>query len=149
MEKPESILVLKSGSCNWRGCMFCGYGRIVGYKPTEENVKKDFDLFFQNVGKDAGTVKVFGSGSFLDEKQVPASMRRYFIEKCAHIGVKNLVIESRPEHITESKLAEFRNLNLTVAIGLEAADDLILEKINKGFKVKDFEEAVEKLKKAK
>jgi len=126
--------------------MFCGYGRILGYKPTEENVKREFDEFFSRLGNEVDTVKVFGSGSFLSEKQIPASMRRYFIEKCVQAGVKNLVIESRPEHITEGKLAEFKGLNLTVAIGLEVADDLMLDKINKGFKLKDYEQAVEKLK---
>ena len=147
-EMTDSILILKSGSCSWKKCIFCGYGRIIGYRATEENVRREFDLFFSQIKTDTDSVKVFGSGSFLDEKQVPQSMRRYFIEKCLSKNVKRLTIESRPEHITGEKLGEFKGLELTVAIGLEAADNQILDEINKGFHLEDYEKAVDAAKKA-
>lgn len=138
----ERILILKSGLCAWAKCFFCGYGRIPGKTPCFENLKKEFDSFSDSLsGTD--TIKVFGSGSFLDEKQVPREARRYFIEKCMDKGVRNLTVESRPEFINRGVLNEFRGINLTVAIGLEVADDASLDKIDKGFHLHDFEKAVD------
>jgi hypothetical protein len=138
----EATLILKAGNCSWRGCMFCGYGRNTGYRPTEENLKREFDGFFSNTGGEVDTIKVFGSGSFLDEKQVPEKARAYFAEKCRERKIKKLVVESRPEHVSREKLAGFSGLELVVAIGLEVADDRLLDRINKGFHLKDYEKAV-------
>ena len=138
----EKTLILKSGKCAWAKCFFCGYGRIPGKKPSFENLKREFDSFFDSLfGVD--TIKVFGSGSFLDEKQVPREARMYFIERCKDKGITNLTIESRPEFIKEEILEEFKGIDLTVAIGLEIADDVILDKINKGFHLSDFENSAE------
>jgi len=137
---PEKILVLKSGVCGWARCRFCGYGRMPGNEPTYPNLRKEFDSFFREV-QAGDTVKVFGSGSFLDVKQVPKDARRYFIDKCNEKGVMKLTIESRPEYIKKEALDEFSGLDLTVAIGLEVADDKILDRISKGFHLKDYEEA--------
>ena len=142
----EKVLVLKSGSCSWAKCCFCGYGRTPGKEPTPTNLKKDFDAFFNDV-RTGDTVKVFGSGSFLDTKQVPLDARAYFIEKCRSIGIEKLFIESRPEYINETALKDFAGINLSVAIGLEVADDALLDKINKGFHLKDYEEASAKIRK--
>ncbi len=138
----ESVLLLESGRCAWGRCIFCGYGRRNGKLPTVENLKREFDSFFGDLNPKTKEIKVFGSGSFLDEKQVPEEARRYFIEKCIENGIKKITIESRPEFINEAKLKEFKGLELIVAIGLEVADDKILDRINKGFHLKDFERAV-------
>lgn len=138
----ERILVLKSGACSWAKCCFCGYGRIPGKVPAFAGMRKDFDSFFRDVQK-GDTVKVFGSGSFLDVKQVPLEARAYFIEKFKESGAQKLFIESRPEYINEAALKEFARIELSVAIGLEVADDALLDKINKGFHVKDYANAAD------
>ena len=140
----DKVLVLKSGACGWAKCCFCGYGRIPGKEPSFQNLKKDFDAFYGGVHA-GDAVKVFGSGSFLDVKQVPADARRYFIERFKESGAKKLYIESRPEYITEEALKEFSGIELSVAIGLEVADDALLDKINKGFHLKDYAEAATKI----
>lgn len=137
----ERIFFLKSGKCAWKRCLFCGYGRTCGIEPTVENLIKEFDLFFGNLNNNITHLKVFGSGSFLDEKQVPKEARLYFIEKCRKNSIKELTIESRPEFITSEKLREFNGITLTVAVGLEVADNHILDKINKGFCLRDYENA--------
>jgi archaeosine synthase alpha-subunit len=138
----ERILVLKSGACSWAKCCFCGYGRIPGKVPELAGMKKDFDLFYNTIQK-GDTVKVFGSGSFLDVKQVPLDSRTYFIEKFKASGAQKLFIESRPEYVNEAALKEFAGIELSVAIGLEIADDALLDKINKGFHIKDYAEAAD------
>lgn len=138
----ERTFFLKSGRCAWAGCLFCGYGKICGKEPTVENLRKEFDSFFrENFNSNITHIKVFGSGSFLDEKQVPREARQYFIEKCKKNGITGLTIESRPEFITAEKLREFNDIDLTVAVGLEVADNSVLDKINKGFCLRDYENA--------
>jgi archaeosine synthase len=138
----ERILVLKSGACSWAKCCFCGYGRIPGKAPVFAGMKKDFDSFYNTVQK-GDAVKVFGSGSFLDVKQVPLEARAYFIEKFLESGAQKLFIESRPEYIDPDALKEFSGIELSVAIGLEVADDALLDKINKGFHIDDYAKAAD------
>ncbi|MBN2014653.1 MAG: DUF5591 domain-containing protein [Candidatus Altiarchaeota archaeon] len=142
---PEKIFLLKFGRCKWSKCLFCGYGASEGRKPESENMKRYFDLFFDTLEPEIDHIKVFGSGSFFDEQQMPAEGRRYFIERCRQAGIRKLMVESRPEFITPGVLGEFSDMQLEVAIGLEVADDRILDKINKGFHLRDFERAVEVL----
>ncbi len=138
----ERIFFLKSGKCAWGGCLFCGYGKFYSKESTVESLREEFDSFFrENLDNKTTHVKVFGSGSFLDEKQIPGESKQYFIERCKESSIKELTIESRPEFITAGKLKEFNGINLTVAVGLEVADNHILDKINKGFCLRDYENA--------
>jgi hypothetical protein len=134
------IFLLKFGRCSHAKCLFCGYGTMDGKRPDYSGIRKEVDDFFLNVAA-GDLVKVFGSGSFLDERQMPPDARTYFIEACRKAGVKQLTIESRPEYIKTEVLEEFAGMDLTIAIGLEVADDKILDKMNKGFHRKDFERA--------
>jgi len=134
------ILFLNSGGCAWGKCLFCGYGRIQGKNPSVDGLKKEFDSFF-SMFDGVEHVKVFGSGSWLDGNQVPGEARAYFINLCRKKGVKKLTIESRPEFITKDGLKEFKDIDFEIAIGLEIANNRILEKIAKGFGIEDFEAA--------
>ncbi|OYT26913.1 MAG: hypothetical protein B6U97_02805 [Candidatus Altiarchaeales archaeon ex4484_96] len=71
----EAVLVLKSGRCEWGKCLFCGYGRIQGDNPSSGVFQKKIDDFIQNLDINVKQIKVFGSGSFFDEKQVSATNR--------------------------------------------------------------------------
>jgi archaeosine synthase len=139
---PNKTLILKSGACSWGKCIFCGYGRIAGKRYSGSELTKEFDSFFTGV-TEGDSVKIFGSGSFLDEKQVPADARKHFISLCKEKKVGKLFIESRPEFIIKEKLEEFRGLSASIAIGLEVADDKSLDKVNKGFHLRDYEKAAE------
>ena len=132
------ILVLKYGRCSWGKCVFCGYGKIMGKSVNAKHIISDFKKFFENLEDDVEQIKVFGSGSFLDEKQIPKEARDYFFLECKKRNI-NLIIESRPEFINEN--IDFFNLNFTLAVGLEVADDSILDKIKKGFHLGNFEKA--------
>ncbi len=144
MTYPVKSLFLSSGACAWGKCLFCGYGRIHGKNPTVERLKREFDSFFSMLNGEKW-VKVFISGSWLDDKQIPEEARRYFISMCMKNGVKKLTVESRPEFITNERLNEFRGVDFEIAIGLEIANDKILERIDKGFAVADFESAARKV----
>ncbi|CEG12139.1 putative Radical SAM domain protein [groundwater metagenome] len=134
-----ATLILNSGRCTWGKCIFCGYGKIYK-KRTNKDLLAILDDFFANL-KDDSVVKIFGSGSFFDEKQISKEIFEYFIEKTKENKISKIYLESRPEFITKEKILCLKETNaeINIAIGLESASDKILKTINKGFKVKDFE----------
>ncbi|HIQ50304.1 MAG TPA: radical SAM protein [Nanoarchaeota archaeon] len=143
----EKILILQSGKCAWGKCYACGWGKIDYGKPDLHKLKRKIDEFFRKVSN-IDRVKIFCSGSFFDENQFPKVIREYIAKKCKEKNVKELVVESRPEFIKEEIIKPLtKYVNLVVAIGLEAADNKILEKYQKGFYVEDYIKACELLKK--
>jgi len=145
----SKTFILKSGKCSWGNCIYCGYGKIEGYAPTTENVNRDLDKFFEHIGKDFTQIKIFGSGSFLDKKQFTKESRLHFLDLCKKKGIKKVLFESRPEHITDETLKDFKDTEYTVAIGLEVADNSILKKLKKGSTVEQFKKAAETIHKNK
>ena len=136
-------IVIESGKCAWGKCVFCGFGKNIGIQPNVEKLK---EIFIKKMKKfedvNIRTLKIFCSGSFLDDNQFPPEFRKYVNDYCSTHGIENLVIETRPEFITSEKLKDFSNVSLCVAIGLEVADDKILRKLNKGITLQDYEDAV-------
>ncbi len=141
-EKKVKVIIPKSGKCSWGKCIFCGYGKEE--YPVNVQVLKAW-LDKQLLDFHGDTLVVYCSGSFLDDAQFPKEFRKYLVKKCKEKGIKHLQIESRPEFITDEKLEEFKGLDLTVAIGLEVADNEALKRIAKGMTVEDFIEAANKV----
>lgn len=141
-EKSKTY-ILNSGKCAWGKCIFCGYGKIEGMKPATENIKADIDKFFKNFEKGIIQIKIFGSGSFTDEKQFPRESRKYFIERCKEHNIKKIVFESRAEYITDETLKDFKGIDYAVAIGLEVADNAALKKLKKGLTTEIYKKAAE------
>jgi radical SAM enzyme (TIGR01210 family) len=137
--------IITTRGCSWRKCYMCGYwseSRDLG----EDALKEQMDRIFEKLG-DARILKIFTSGSFLDEKEISAELRTHFLDRCREAGIKKLIIESRPEFIESERLGDFRGFELEVGIGLETANDFIRENcINKGFSFSDFVRAAEVLK---
>ena len=106
--------------------------------------KEKFDGF-----KDQGMVKVYTSGSLLEDREIPVEFQETVLRDCAELG-KELIVESRCEQLTEEKLAWATSINSTFtgAIGVEAYDDEVLRfHVNKGFTTKSWDRAVANLKK--
>ena len=149
-EMKSASIILERGACSWGRCYFCGWGkRFVDV--TEEELRRKFTRFLEkNVKRrKVKVVKIFSSGSFLDEKQFSRDFVKFCIEKAKEAGAKAIVIESRPEFVQDSVL-EYINvegIEIHVAIGLELADDEVLLKYyRKGLSVRDYLRAVETLK---
>ena len=133
------VLILSSGRCGWGQCLFCGWGKKTAAVDVEALKRRvNYELI-----PELETLKVFSSGSFFDDRQFPPEFREWFAQKCRDMKIKEVIVESRPEFITEPNLEQFKGINLTVAIGLEVADDKILSKLKKGFEVADFEIAAQ------
>ncbi len=147
MSEREAVFVLKRGSCSWGKCTYCGFGRQ-SQEASPELLERDIEEFFGNLPPATDTIKVYGSGSFFDDSQFPPEQRKRFAEYCKLKKIKRLIVETRPEFVSQEKLGELEGLDYTVAIGLEVADNEALKKINKGFTLEDFERAIRTIKKA-
>lgn len=116
----------------------CGYREASLSHVTEEDLLKQLD---EAVSRYRGEqfVKIYTSGSFLDDNEVPRSVRAKFFE--AFSGCERILFESRPEFITEDSLRDVPK-TATIALGLESSDPVVLERsVHKGFTPDDIRRA--------
>jgi len=142
----EGTIILQCPPCSWNQCIFCGYSKDCQSKvqPSTEDFLKQLNFYF-NTYKTGGNLEIYNSGSFLDDKQISSESRISIFRQLAEEKITSITIESRPEYIKEEKIKplinEFKG-KLTMAIGLEVADDILLKKLKKGFTLKEVEKAI-------
>ncbi|MFB6075352.1 MAG: archaeosine biosynthesis radical SAM protein RaSEA [Haloarculaceae archaeon] len=144
-------IILNTGGCRWAragGCTMCGYvaesveGGSVAHEDLMAQVEACRDHEREHADEPAGQVKIYTSGSFLDEREVPAETRRAIAETFADRD--RIVVESLPDFVDREKVADFteRGLATDVAVGLETATDRVRHDcVNKYFEFADFEDA--------
>jgi len=94
-------------------------------------------------------VKIFTSGSFLDEQEVPREARDAILKTLADDPrVVKVLVETRPNFVTEENVQKclkiLKNKPFELAFGLETSSDRIRrDSINKGFTFRDFIRAAE------
>ncbi|AIJ05036.1 Radical SAM domain protein [Methanocaldococcus bathoardescens] len=111
-------------------------------KITAENIINQFNYAIEKYKEKINnlkdfSVKIFTSGSFLDDREVSKEARDYIFKKLSEFdNLKEIAIESRPEFIDEDKLNEIRkyiDINVEIGVGIESFNEEIREKaINKG-----------------
>jgi radical SAM enzyme (TIGR01210 family) len=153
---PEGVydsltIILNTGGCRWAragGCTMCGYvaesveGGSVSHEDLMAQVETCLDHEDEHAGEPAGQVKIYTSGSFLDEREVGAETRRAIAETFADRD--RIVVESLPDFIGAEKVADFTDHGLAtdVAVGLETATDRVRHDcVNKYFDFAEFERA--------
>ena len=144
-------IILNTGGCRWAragGCTMCGYvaesveGGTVAHEDLMTQVQKCLDHEAENADERAGQVKIYTSGSFLDEREITAETRDAIAETFADRD--RMVFESLPDFVDAEKIADFtdRGIETDVAIGLETATDRIRRDcVNKYFEFSEFERA--------
>jgi radical SAM enzyme (TIGR01210 family) len=139
------VVILRTTGCaHWHagGCSMCGYNA----ESAEIIQPSDISMQFERVTErfeGISMLKVYTSGSFLDESEIAPEVAEKVLRFAKDSGVR-LLLESRPEFVTEKKLGAMLGIyeDIEVAIGLESANDRILKySINKGFTLKDYERA--------
>jgi radical SAM enzyme (TIGR01210 family) len=91
-------------------------------------------------------VKIYTSGSFLDDNEVPKEVRGYIFDRFK--DAERILFESRPEYISEDVLRTLPK-NVTIALGLESSDpDVLAASIKKGFTPDDSRAAGTRIKNA-
>ncbi|UCE45923.1 MAG: archaeosine biosynthesis radical SAM protein RaSEA [Methanobacteriota archaeon] len=146
------VIVLRSSGCAHSrdgGCSMCGYNvesreGVAGHDLEEQFLKAAPPL------EDVRFLKIYTSGSFLDEREIPSCFREKVLKWCAERHAR-LLVETRAEFVSEEAMTAIAGIHddLEVAIGLESANDKVLKyAINKNMTVKDFDRAAATVKKA-
>ena len=147
-------VILRTKGCHWwwsSGCTFCGYFNDTRDDVTSEDLHAQWNEAKRKYNDFDGhaMVKVYTSGSLLEDREIPVDFQETVLTDCHSLG-KELIVESRTEQLSDKKLAWATKINpsFTVAIGLEAYDDEVLRfHVNKGFSVASWDRAVERLEK--
>jgi len=160
----EFTIILRTKGCSWAlgengGCTMCGYINDANIEPVSPSlIKSQFDFAFDNKidkiknDKEKYILKIFNSGSFFDDNEIPKSIREYIFERTLDIkNINEIVVESRIEFLNSEKLIEMRNelgnKYVEIAIGIETVDDYIRNHyINKGFLLDDFKKVLNRCK---
>ncbi len=153
--KPITTLtvIFQTTGCRWNNCTMCGYVYDSARKPpSHDDLIKQFEHAMLRCRDEEFMVKIFTSGSFFDDNEIPEATRKEMLSRLgSDKRVKKVVAETRPEYVTQEKLKEAVSAlgkKLEVAIGLETSNDLIRKDcINKGFSFSDFMRAGETSKK--
>ncbi len=144
--KPIATLtvIFQTGGCRWGNCAMCGYIYDSAQKPpSHDNLMKQFENAFLRCRDEIFIVKIFTSGSFLDDCEIGAETRQEMLSRLGKDSrVKKVIAETRPEYITQETLSRSiasPGKRFEVAIGLETSNDMIRNDcINKGFSFSDF-----------
>jgi radical SAM enzyme (TIGR01210 family) len=144
-------IILNTGGCRWAragGCTMCGYvaESVEGGSVTHDALMDQIDVCLEheaeNADEPADLIKIYTSGSFLDEREVGAETRQAIAETFA--DRERIVVESLPDFVERAKIADFTDegISTDVAIGLETATDRVRHDcVNKYFDFADFEAA--------
>jgi radical SAM enzyme (TIGR01210 family) len=153
----ELTIILRTKGCSWAlgeygGCSMCGYVQDSFIENVDsQHLINQFDYALQakldEIQKDEKSyiIKIFNSGSFFDDSEVPESIRKHIYEKINSMSnIKEFIVESRLEYITKENLAEMRdslkNKYCEIGIGLETTNDYIRNNyINKGISFNEFQ----------
>jgi len=143
-------VILNTGGCRWAragGCTMCGYvaesveGGSVTHEALMDQVEVALEHEREQRDEPCEMVKIYTSGSVLDEREVSAESREAIAREFA--DRERVVVESLPDFVEADRLAPFTERTTTdVAVGLETADDRVRRDcVNKYFEFADFERA--------
>lgn len=141
-------IILRTIGCRWQGCTMCGYVYDCATHPvSSEDLIHQFEEALKSAPDGPHIVKIYTSGSFFDEREVPVSARNRMLNVLGSSeDVVKVIAETRPEHVTSERVEEAVKTveRFEIAVGLETSSDLIGEEcINKGFSFSDFIRASE------
>ena len=146
-----TTVLLTNRECPWR-CVYCDLWK----NTTTETVPRgaipaqiDFALSkISNDPHEGRHIKLYNSGSFFDPKAIPPEDFPAIAQSVQSFA--RVIVESHPALIGEGTLRfqdmlQQRGQTLEVAMGLEVADDALLEQMNKRMTLASFRRAAELL----
>ncbi|MBA5942672.1 MAG: archaeosine biosynthesis radical SAM protein RaSEA [Methanophagales archaeon] len=140
-------VILRTAGCQWRRCVMCGYWQeSADARLVQADILTQLERALRDCPEEEFILKIFTSGSFLDEQEISSDTRRAIAEMVKRReAVKKLVVETRPEFVSAEKIESLNGIeNLEFAIGLETANDFIRsEYIKKGFSFDDYRTAAD------
>ncbi|MBO4302230.1 archaeosine biosynthesis radical SAM protein RaSEA [Methanosarcinaceae archaeon] len=145
-------VIFRTSGCFWGkqgGCTMCGYvyDSAAGEPTVDDLMSQLENALLRAEKKERFMVKIFTSGSFLDEKEISREAREKILGRlAADERVACILAETRPEFVTDENAADCARLAagkpMEFAYGLETTSDRIrLASINKGFSFAQFRKA--------
>lgn len=139
-------------SRNSKRCVFCGFLNHKGPASPPEVGKVFNDVFKNGDLHDIHRLELYVSGSFFDDEEVSLDSRLEIIKAVQVAGIKEVVLESRPEFITEENIQALANIidpeRITIAIGVETADDSLRHRLSKDFSFEELTASVSRISRA-
>ena len=145
------VLILRTRGCYWadvKGCSMCGYSKdTLGRSATPEELAEQLSRALARY-RDEPYVKVYTSGSFLDDREVDPASRTAIVS--AFSGrARRFLFETLPEFVQPEVVGPLQAAfagDLEVALGLESTDPTVLGRfVNKGSPPSDYLAAADRL----
>ncbi len=132
-----ATIFLTNRECPFR-CTMCDLWRntLTNQVPVGA-IPEQIDFALSRLGP-GRSVKLYNSGSFFDPRAIPPEDYQAIAERVR--GFERVIVECHPAFVSERCVA-FRDMlrgRLEVAIGLETADPVVLEKLNKHMTLEQF-----------
>ncbi|UCH92324.1 MAG: archaeosine biosynthesis radical SAM protein RaSEA, partial [Candidatus Aminicenantes bacterium] len=154
----RAVMYLMSNGCEWalkdgNGCTMCGHLA----KQTRRTGKISAQEFYHQFISEFKTIdfnqypllNLYNNGSFLNDNEMPEAAMKKILETINQdSAIKMLVLETRPEFVTQKKIKEIKRLvpgkHVEIAMGLEIKDDFYRRVcVNKGFILNQYARAAE------
>ena len=148
-------VILRTIGCYWsrkHGCTMCGYfNDAAAEPPLKTDLLAQLEYALDKMAPGTPLLKIFTSGSFLDEREVSQETRNAMMERIVKTGsIKKIIAETRPQFVNEKILGTILDIldkydiRFEIAVGLETSSNTIRNDcINKGFTFTDFTRASE------
>ncbi len=138
------VLILRTRGCYWadtKGCSMCGYSKdTLGRSATPEELGEQLAHALRRYGGEP-YVKIYTSGSFLDDREVDPESRRRIAAAFAG-RAERFLFETLPEFVAAETIGPIREAfggEVEVALGLESTDPTVLAKyVHKGAPPADY-----------
>jgi radical SAM enzyme (TIGR01210 family) len=145
---PVVTVLLTNRECPWR-CLMCDLWQNTLTETVPPGaIPAQIDYALRELCQYLGLtpfseIKLYNSGSFLDERAIPAADYPEIAQRVSDF--RRVIIECHPKLVSEAVL-RFRDLigtELEVAMGLETVNPDTLARLNKGMTLEDFASAAE------
>jgi archaeosine synthase beta-subunit len=138
------VLILRTRGCYWadlKGCSMCGYAKdTLGRSATPAELAEQTERALARY-RGEPYVKVYTSGSFLDDREVDAASREHLVASFRG-RARRLLFETLPEFATAEALRPLASAfdgEIEVALGLETTDPVVLARyVAKGASPDDY-----------
>jgi len=145
------VLILRTRGCYWadlKGCSMCGYAKdTLGRSATPDELDQQLGAALR-MYRGEPYVKIYTSGSFLDDREVDAGSRQRLVEGFAG-KARRLLFETLPEFATPAVLRPLQVAfpgELEVALGLESTQpEVLLRYVNKNSPPEAYLEAADRV----
>ncbi len=145
------VIILRTRGCYWadvKGCSMCGYSRdTLGRSASADELAAQI-ASARAAYRGEPYVKVYTSGSFLDDREVDPGSRRALAEAFRG-SARRLLFETLPEFANAESLRPIADAfggEVEVAMGLESTDPTILRRfVNKGSPPSDYLDASDRV----